>query len=138
MLTTSTETRLWLHHYMALSTEWALRRYVTRDVAVTVEQVSRGLVELHRKGFDLGEVALRAVPGGYFSEDVSEYMGWMTCLSEAKYGSGTGLRLSRTGREILERELREAKSVDIETVRRARNTLMAIVDGEASACSRTD
>jgi hypothetical protein len=65
-----------------------------------IEDISKLLLELEDRGFDFGEVALRRVPGGVYSEDVEAFVGRLLAAGYGKARSPIeffedGLRICR-------------------------------------------
>src|ERR1700683_2983232 len=47
----------------------------TKGVFLEVEQISKLFLDLERSGIDVGQVALRKVPGGVYSDDAEAFVG---------------------------------------------------------------
>ncbi|MGA2436795.1 MAG: hypothetical protein ABSG25_16090 [Bryobacteraceae bacterium] len=77
--------------------------------SLEIEDISKKLLELQDLGIDVGEVALRRVPDGVYSEDVEAFVGRLLAAGYAKARSpikffDNGLRVCKM---ILEDEQRE-------------------------------
>jgi hypothetical protein len=68
--------------------------------SIDIETISRVLFDFKTKGFSLGEVAFRSVPGGVYSEDVEAFVGRLLSAGYARARSpieffDDGLRICR-------------------------------------------
>jgi hypothetical protein len=52
-----------------------------------IEDISKLFVDLEERGFDLGDVAIRRVPGGFYSEDVEAFIGRLLAVGYAEIRS---------------------------------------------------
>jgi hypothetical protein len=64
-----------------------------------IEYISSLLFELKQKNIDLGEIALRRVPGGFYSEDVENLLGQYLAAGYAQCLSP--VRLTEEGKKLL-------------------------------------
>jgi hypothetical protein len=67
--------------------------------ASSIEDISSLLVQLKERGIDLGEIALRRVPGGFYSEDVETLLGHYLAAGYATQLSP--VTLTPQGEEVL-------------------------------------
>jgi hypothetical protein len=68
----------------------------------SVEDISSLLFKLKNAGVDLGDIALRRVPGGFYSEDVEALIGRYVAAGYADYAEEVSLIiLTDKGRQLL-------------------------------------
>src|SRR6266704_5879801 len=67
--------------------------------ASSIEDISSLLIQLKKSGIDLGEIALRRVPGGFYSEDVETLLGHYLAAGYALQFSP--VTLTDKGKELL-------------------------------------
>src|SRR5712692_608350 len=72
-----------------------------------IEYISSLLFQLKNKGIDLGEIALRRVPGGFYSEDVETFIGHYLAAGYATQLSP--LNLTDRGKEVLAETIAEER-----------------------------
>lgn len=65
----------------------------------SIEEISSLLFQLKERGIDLGEIALRRVPGGFYSEDVEALLGHYLAAGYATQLSP--VTLTSQGKEVL-------------------------------------
>ncbi len=80
----------------------------------TIEDISALLFKLHQQGVDLGDVSLRRVPGGYYSEDVETLIGRYLAYGYAQERSP--VRLEEKGRTLLHEIVEEEKKSNLTAV----------------------
>jgi hypothetical protein len=85
--------------------------------SLEIEDISRTLLDLEEKGFDLGDTALRRVPGGVYSEDVEAFVGRMLAAGYAK---------ARSPIEVFEDGLRVCKLIVQEEYKENRESFEAV------------
>lgn len=65
----------------------------------SIEEISSLLFELKNHGIDLGEIALRRVPGGFYSEDIETLVGQYLAAGYATHLSP--VTLTSKGKQLL-------------------------------------
>ena len=70
----------------------------TKGEPLEIEEVSKLFLELENKGIGLGEIALRKVPGGMYSDDAEAFVGRFLAAGYAKARSP--IEFSEEGFEI--------------------------------------
>jgi hypothetical protein len=76
--------------------------------ASSIEDISSLLFQLKERGIDLGEIALRRVPGGFYSEDVETLLGHYLAAGYAKQLSP--VTLTDQGKQVLSEIISEERS----------------------------
>ena len=96
-----------------------IRALSTSDQS-SVEDISSLLFKLKNAGVELGDIALRRVPGGFYSEDIEALIGHYLAAGYATQFSP--VKLTETGRQLLtdiinaEREENPSAVLQIEAV----------------------
>jgi hypothetical protein len=65
----------------------------------SIEDISSFLFKLKNRGIDLGDIALRRVPGGFYSEDIEALLGHYLAAGYATHLSP--VRLTDEGKQVL-------------------------------------
>ena len=73
----------------------------------SIEYISSLLFRLKQQGIHLGEIALRRVPGGFYSEDVETFIGHYLAAGYATQFSPVNLTCK--GREVLAETLADER-----------------------------
>jgi hypothetical protein len=81
-----------------------------------IEYISSLLFQLKNKGIDLGEIALRRVPGGFYSEDVETFIGHYLAAGYATQFSP--VNLTDKGRQLLAETIAEERKDNLSAVQR--------------------
>ena len=76
--------------------------------ASSIEDISSLLIQLKKSGIDLGEIALRRVPGGFYSEDVETLLGH--CLAAGYATHLSPVKLTPEGKKVLSDILTKERS----------------------------
>jgi hypothetical protein len=77
------------------------------DELPSIERISSLLFGLKKAGIDLGEIALRRVPGGFYSEDVETFVGHYLAAGYATQFSP--VTLTDRGKEVLAETIAEER-----------------------------
>jgi len=72
-----------------------------------IEYISSLLFQLKKEGIDLGEIALRRVPGGYYSEDIETLIGHYLAAGYATQYSP--VTLTDRGKQLLAETIAEER-----------------------------
>jgi len=82
--------------------------------ASSIEDISFRLFQLKKKGIDLGEIALRRVPGGFYSEDVETLLGHYLAAGYAKQLSP--VELTAQGKQALSQIISDERSENLSAI----------------------
>jgi hypothetical protein len=74
----------------------------------SIEEISSRLFQLKKHGIDLGEIALRRVPGGFYSEDIETLVGHYLAAGYAKQMSP--VTLTDQGKQVLSEIISEERN----------------------------
>ncbi len=91
-----------------------------------IRDISRLLYELRGKGFRFRDLGLRAIPGGYYSEDVETFVGQLLSMGYATQRSP--IRLEEKGVELCDDILgaeAQAKREELERLQKALDELLS-------------
>src|SRR6266849_2794261 len=86
------------------------------DKLPSIERISSLLFKLKKEGIDLGEIALRRVPGGFYSEDVETFIGHYLAAGYATQFSP--VNLTDKGRQLLAETIAEERKDNLSAVQR--------------------
>jgi hypothetical protein len=85
----------------------AYRKAKESSKPARIEDVARVLFELRQAGINLGEISLKRIPGGFYSEDVEILIGHYL---DAKFATKRSpVQLSEHGRELLSSIIKEER-----------------------------
>jgi hypothetical protein len=87
----------------------------------SIERISSLLVGLKKAGVELGEIALRRVPGGFYSEDVETFIGHYLAAGYATQFSP--LNLTDKGKEVLAETIAEERKENPDLLQRIEGIL---------------
>ena len=94
------------------------------DQLPSIERISFFLYELKKAGVDLGEIALRRVPGGFYSEDVETFIGHYLAAGYANQLSP--VNLTETGRRMLTETIAEERKENPNVVQKVEEILLSL------------
>jgi len=94
------------------------------DTLPSIEHISSLLFQLKKKGIDLGEIALRRVPGGFYSEDVETFIGHYLAAGYAKQFSP--VELTDKGRKALAEMIAEERKDNAAALQQIEGVLGAL------------
>ncbi len=86
-----------------------------------IEDISRFLFDLYQAGIDIGDVALRRVPAGFYSKDVEILIGHY--LSSGYAQKMSPVCFTEEGQKLLRETIEEEKASNSEAIRRAAQVL---------------
>jgi hypothetical protein len=92
----------------------------------SIESISSLLFGLKKAGIDLGEIALRRVPGGFYSEDVETFVGHYLAAGYAEQFSP--VTLTDKGKEVLAETIAEERKENADLLRRIEDILVSLPD----------
>ncbi len=92
----------------------------------SIERISSLLFRLKKAGVDLGEIALRRIPGGFYSEDVETFIGHYLAAGYATQLSP--LSLTDKGKEVLEETIADERKENPDLVQRIEGILDNLTD----------
>ena len=98
----------------------ALTKYGSAELP-SIESISSLLFGLKKEGIDLGEIALRRVPGGFYSEDVETFVGHYLAAGYAMQFSP--VTLTDKGKEVLAETIAEERKVNPDLMQRIEKIL---------------
>jgi len=81
-----------------------------------IEDISRNLFSLSQSGINLGEISLKRVPGGFYSEDVEILVGHFLDANFAIRRSP--VQLTKEGEKVLDTIIHQEKKKNPEGVRK--------------------
>jgi len=87
----------------------------------TIERVSEKLYELRQKGIEIGDVALRRIPGGHYSEDLENLIGHF--LASGYAAERSPVKFTDSGIKLLREVVADEARVSPNVVRRAAQLL---------------
>jgi hypothetical protein len=96
------------------------------DELPSIERISFLLFELKKADIDLGEIALRRVPGGFYSEDVETFVGHYLAAGYAEQLSP--VKLTDRGKVVLAETIAEERRDNPEVLRRIENILAKLTE----------
>jgi hypothetical protein len=73
------------------------------ETLARIEDISSQLFKLRDAGIDIGDIALRRIPGGFYSDDIEMLIGHYLAAGYASQRSP--VRLTDRGREVLDKML---------------------------------
>ncbi len=82
--------------------------------ASTIEDISSLLLKLKQRGVDLGEIALRRVPGGFYSEDVETLLGHYLAAGYATQLSP--VTLTDEGKQVLSEIISDERNENLRAI----------------------
>jgi len=91
------------------------------DKLPSIERISSFLFGLKKAGIDLGEIALRRVPGGFYSEDVETFVGHYLAAGYAMQFSP--VTLTDKGKEVLASTIAEERKENPDLLQRIEEIL---------------
>jgi hypothetical protein len=91
------------------------------DVLPSIERISFLLFGLKKAGIDLGEISLRRVPGGFYSEDVETFVGHYLAAGYATQFSP--VTLTDRGKEVLAETIAEERKDNPDLLQRIEGIL---------------
>jgi hypothetical protein len=92
-----------------------------RDIQLYVEEISKLFLDLEQKGIGLGQIALRKVPGGVYSEDAEAFVGRFLAAGYATARSP--IDFSEKGLSICESIVKKESDRNRENLRTALSAL---------------
>lgn len=96
------------------------------DEVPSIERISSLLFGLKKAGVDLGEIALRRIPGGFYSEDVETFIGHYLAAGYATQLSP--LNLTDRGKEVLAETIADERKENPDLLQRIEGILDNLAD----------
>ena len=96
------------------------------DQLPSIERISSLLFGLKKACIDLGEIALRRVPGGFYSEDVETFVGHYLAAGYALQFSP--VTLTDRGKEVLAETIAEERKENPDLLQRIEDILASLPD----------
>lgn len=96
------------------------------DELPSIERISSLLFGLKKAGIDLGEIALRRVPGGFYSEDVETFIGHYLAAGYATQFSP--VNLTDKGKQVLAETIAEERKENPDLLQRIEDILGSLAD----------
>jgi hypothetical protein len=89
-----------------------------------IEDISKLLFELRQSGISLGEISLKRIPGGFYSEDVEILIGHYL---DAKFATKRSpVQLSEQGRQLLDTIIQEERKENPDGLKQVEKVLGAL------------
>jgi len=89
-----------------------------------IEDISKLLFDMRQSGISLGEISLKRIPGGFYSEDVEILIGHYL---DAKFATKRSpVQLSPQGRELLHTIIREERKENPNGLKQVERVLGAL------------
>ncbi len=89
-----------------------------------IEDISKLLFELRQSGISLGEISLKRIPGGFYSEDVEILIGHYL---DAKFATKRSpVQLSEQGRQLLNTIIQEERKENPNGLKQVERVLGAL------------
>jgi len=89
-----------------------------------IEDISKLLFELRQSGISLGEISLKRIPGGFYSEDVEILIGHYL---DAKFATKRSpVQLSEQGRQLLDTIIQEERKENPNGLKQVEKVLGAL------------
>lgn len=94
----------------------AYRQSAKDEKPTRIEDISRNLFSLSQSGINLGEISLKRIPGGFYSEDIEILVGHFL---DAKFAvRRSPVQLTKEGEKVLDTIIHEEKKKNPEGVQK--------------------
>jgi hypothetical protein len=101
---------------LAAAVKAAHRESAQREKPLRIEEISKKLFNLSEKGINLGEISLKRIPGGFYSEDIEILIGHFL---DAKFATRRSpVQLTPEGEKVLDSIIHQQKKENREALRK--------------------